>query len=103
LSKHPDFDAKTPNRWRALVQNFANNQSVFHDRDGAGYAFLVEQILMVDGFNPMTAARLVEPLSRFRFYASPWKEKMQAAIETILKAPNLSKNVSELAGRALNG
>ncbi len=103
LSSHPDFDAKTPNRWRALVQTFANNQSVFHDRDGAGYAFLVEQILMVDGFNPMTAARLVEPLSRFRFYASPWKEKMQSAIETILKAPNLSKNVSELAGRALNG
>ena len=101
LARHPDFDAKVPNRWRALVGGFANNQSVFHSKDGRGYAFLVEQILTVDAFNPMTAARLIEPLSRFRAFASPWKEKMEAALGDILKAPKLSKNVSELAGKAL--
>ncbi|MBW8882530.1 MAG: DUF3458 domain-containing protein, partial [Asticcacaulis sp.] len=103
LSHHPDFDAKVPNRWRALVQAFANNQSVFHDPHGRGYDFLVRQILTVDGFNPMTAARLIEPLSRFRAYAQPWRDLMQKALDTILAAPNLSKNVAELAGKARNG
>ena len=103
LSRHADFDARVPNRWRALVQAFANNQSVFHRPDGAGYRFLVQQILMVDAFNPMTAARLIEPLSRFRAYAEPYRDGMRAALDTIAGAPNLSKNVAELAGKALNG
>ena len=103
LKVHPDFDARTPNRWRSLVQAFAGNQSVFHDGSGAGYAFLTEQILKVDSFNPMTAARLVEPLSRFRFYAEPYSGMMRKALETITAAPKLSKNVAELAGKALDG
>ena len=103
LKTHPDFDAKTPNRWRALVQAFAGNQSVFHDGTGAGYAFLTEQILKVDAFNPMTAARLVEPLSRFRFYAEPYASLMRKALEVVTAAPRLSKNVAELAGKALEG
>ena len=57
---------------------------------------------MVDAFNPMTAARLVEPLSRFRFYAEPYAATMQAALEKISQAPKLSKNVAELATKALN-
>ena len=107
LSHHPDFDAKTPNRWRALVQAFAGNQSVFHGPDtpkgaGQGYGFLVSQVLTVDAFNPMTAARLIEPLSRFRFYAEPWRGAMRAALEKIIQAPKLSKNTAELAGKALS-
>jgi aminopeptidase N len=107
LSHHPDFDPKTPNRWRALVQAFAANQSVFHGPDagkggGQGYGFLVAQVLMVDAFNPMTAARLIEPLSRFRFYAEPWRGAMRAALEQIARAPKLSRNTAELAGKALD-
>ncbi len=102
LSRHADFDARTPNRWRALVQAFAGNQSVFHGTSGQGYAFLVNQVLTVDAFNPMTAARLIEPLSRFRVYAAPWHEKMRAALDQIAKAPKLSKNTAEMAGKALD-
>ena len=83
------------------MQGFANNQSVFHAPDGGGYAFLVEQILAVDTFNPMTAARLVEPLSRYRFYAQPYSENMRQALQMITAAPSLSKNVLELAAKAL--
>jgi hypothetical protein len=62
LTAHPDFDADNPNRLRALVQGFSSaNPARFHDESGAGYRFLADQILAVDGFNPMTAARLVEP------------------------------------------
>ncbi len=103
LSQHPDFDAKTPNRWRAVVQAFAGNQSAFHNPDGSGYAFLIEQVLSVDAFNPMTAARLIDSLSRFRVYAAPYRDLMRQALETIAAAPGLSKNTLELTTKALAG
>ncbi|MDP3660218.1 aminopeptidase N, partial [Phenylobacterium sp.] len=50
LTAHPAFDAKNPNRLRALVATFgAGNPAAFHDPSGAGYRFLADQILMVDG------------------------------------------------------
>ena len=102
LTAHPAFDAKNPNRLRMLVATFASaNPARFHDPSGAGYRFLADQILMVDGYNPMTAARLIEPLCGWRRYAPPLASQMRAELERILAAPNLSKNVLELASRAV--
>jgi aminopeptidase N len=102
LTAHPAFDQKNPNRLRALVQTFASfNPSRFHDPSGAGYRFLADQILAVDGFNPMTAARLVEPLGGWRRYKPQLGALMKAELKRILAAPGLSKNVFELVSRAL--
>ena len=102
LTAHPAFDASNPNRLRALVSTFANfNPSVFHDPSGAGYRFLADQILSIDGFNPMTAARLVEPLGAWRRYSPELGALMKTELERILAAPNLSKNVFELVSRSL--
>src|SRR4051812_7178666 len=41
LTAHPAFEAKNPNRLRALVSTFSNfNPARFHDPSGAGYRFL---------------------------------------------------------------
>jgi aminopeptidase N len=102
LTTHPAFDAKNPNRLRALVSTFANFNPVrFHDPSGAGYRFLADQILAVDGFNPMTAARLVDPLGGWRRYTPELGAKMKAELERIAGTEGLSKNVFELASRAL--
>ncbi|HEX5262514.1 MAG TPA: aminopeptidase N [Phenylobacterium sp.] len=102
LTAHPAFEAKNPNRLRALVSTFANFNPVrFHDPSGAGYRFLADQILATDGFNPMTAARLVEPLGGWRRYRPELGTLMKAELERILAAPGLSKNVFELVSRAL--
>jgi len=102
LTAHPAFDAKNPNRFRALVSTFANfNPARFHDPSGAGYRFLADQILSVDGFNPMVAARLVEPLGAWRRYKSIYGRAMKAELQRILEAPGLSKNVFELVSRSL--
>ena len=102
LTAHPAFEAKNPNRLRALVSTFANfNPARFHDPSGAGYRFLADQILAVDGFNPMTAARLVDPLGGWRRYTPELGALMQAQLQRILAAPGLSKNVFELVSRAL--
>jgi len=102
LTTHPAFDPKNPNRLRALVQSFASgNPARFHDPSGAGYRFLADQILMVDGFNPMTAARLIEPLGAWRRYTPELGAKMREALQRIASHPGVSKNVLELASKAL--
>ncbi|MGZ3278118.1 MAG: aminopeptidase N [Caulobacteraceae bacterium] len=102
LTAHPAFDPKNPNRLRALVAVFATaNPYRFHDPSGAGYRFLADQILATDGFNPMTAARMVEPLGAWRRFRPALEVLMKAQLERIAAAPGLSKNVAELVTRAL--
>jgi aminopeptidase N len=102
LTAHPAFDPKNPNRLRALVSTFASgNPARFHDPSGAGYRFLADQILAVDGFNPMTAARLVEPLGGWRRYTPELGALMREQLQRIVDTPGLSKNVYELASRSL--
>jgi aminopeptidase N len=102
LTRHPAFEAKNPNRLRALVQSFAGgNPFRFHDPSGAGYRFLADQILAVDGFNPMVAARLLEPLGGWRRYSPELAQKMSVELSRVAEAPNVSKNVLELAVKAL--
>jgi aminopeptidase N len=103
LTAHPAFDPKNPNRLRSLVGGFASaNQARFHDPSGDGYRFLADQILAVDSFNPMTAARLIEPLGGWRRYRPELGELMRAELQRIVDTPGLSKNVFELASRSLD-
>jgi aminopeptidase N len=103
LAVHPAFDPKVPNRFRALVSNFAiGNPSRFHAADGEGYRFLADQILAVDGFNPSLAARLVSPLGEFRLYVPELTLSMRRELGRIAAHPGLSKNVTELVFKALN-
>jgi aminopeptidase N len=100
--QHPAFDPKNPNRLRAVVVSFASgNPSRFHDPSGAGYAFLADQILAVDAFNPMVAARLIEPLGAWRRYKPELAQLMLTELRRILAAPGLSKNVHELTQKAI--
>jgi aminopeptidase N len=102
LTAHPAFDPKNPNRLRALVSSFSQfNPARFHDPSGAGYRFLADQILMVDGFNPMIAARLIEPLGGWRRYRPELGALMREQLQRIVSTPDISKNVLELAAKAL--
>jgi aminopeptidase N len=101
LTAHPAFDAKNPNRQRALVGAFASgNPSRFHDETGAGYRFLADQIIATDTINPSVAARFVEPLGQWRRYRPDLADKMRGELDRILSQPNLSKNVLELVSKA---
>jgi aminopeptidase N len=102
LTLHPAFDMRNPNRFRALVGAFSQGNPVrFHDPSGAGYRFLADQILAVDGLNPSVAAKLVEPLGGWRRYRPELGALMREQLQRIVEAPNLSKNVLELASKAL--
>ncbi len=79
----------------------AFNPARFHDPSGAGYRFLADQILIVDAFNPMTAARLLEPLGNWARYEPKLGALMREQLARIAATKGISKNVLELAAKAL--
>jgi aminopeptidase N len=101
LARHPDFTLANPNRLRALVGSFASTPFAFHREDGRGYEFLADMIIKADALNPQTAARFVPPLGRWRKVEPGRAAKMRAALERILAAPGLSKDVFEQASKSL--
>ena len=104
LTVHPAFEPKNPNRLRALVATFATaNPVAFHDESGAGYRFLADQILAADAFNPMVAARLVEPLASWRRYREALGTRMRDELSRLKAHKSVSSNVLELADKAISG
>jgi aminopeptidase N len=102
LMRHPLFTLKNPNKVRALIGAFCQSNPVrFHAADGSGYAFLGEQVLALNGLNPQIAARLMGALTRWRKYDAGRQALMQAELERILKIPNLSPDVYEIASKSL--
>ena len=101
LARHPDFSIRNPNRWRALVSNFAANQWAFHHASGRGYRFVADMILEVDRLNPQVGARQVPSLGRWRRFEAGRAELMRAELERIVGTPGLSKDVFEQASKSL--
>jgi aminopeptidase N len=102
LMEHRAFDLKNPNKIRAVVNTFAAMNPVnFHAADGSGYAFLADQILAINTFNPLTAARLVPPLGRWRRFDASRQALMKAQLERLAAAKELSRDVYELVMKGL--
>lgn len=101
LLDHADFDWGNPNKLRALVGQFANNNLVnFHREDGAGYQLLADVVAELDTRNPQVAARLITPLTRWRNYRSGG-ELMSAQLQRLADAPKLSKDLYEVVSKSL--
>jgi aminopeptidase N len=102
LLQHPAFNFKNPNKVRALIASFASgNQAHFHTIDGAGYAFLAEQIIALNHYNPQIAARLVTPLSKWRKFDNARQQLMREQLERIMREPKLSDDVYECVEKSL--
>jgi aminopeptidase N len=102
LAAHPAFDHRNPNRVRALVSAFSQGNPLrFHAADGAGYAFLADEVLALDPANPTLAARLVQPLGSWRRHEAGRQALMRRALERVLAAPALSKNTYEMVSKSL--
>jgi aminopeptidase N len=103
LMQHPLFSIRNPNKVRALIGAFAQgNPTAFHKKDGSGYAFLADQIIVLDDLNPQVAARMVRPLSRWRRFDPTRQELMQKALRRILDHKDLSQDVYELVSKSLD-
>jgi aminopeptidase N len=102
LLQHEGFSIKNPNKVYALIGGFRANQLRFHAADGAGYAFLADQVITLDALNPQVAARMARGFDRWRKFDAGRQQHAQAALERVRDHPGLSKDVMEIALRALS-
>ncbi|MCX8959777.1 aminopeptidase N [Erwinia psidii] len=103
LLSHRSFDRGNPNRIRSLIGAFGLlNPSAFHAQNGSGYNFLVEILTDLNTRNPQVAARIIEPLIRFKRYDSERQALMRAALERLLDLDKLSGDLYEKITKALN-
>ena len=100
LMAHPNFDIKNPNKLRAVIGGLGQNVSTFHNVDGSGYAFLADQIILLDKRNPQIASRLCTPLTRWQRMVPALGQLMKGQLERIAKQ-DLSKDVYEVVSKSL--
>jgi aminopeptidase N len=102
LMDHPCFDLKNPNKVRSLIGSFASmNLMAFHNINGEGYQFVMDQILALDKFNPQIASRMVKLFSRWRRYDDTRQKLMKAELQRAAK-DDLSPDVFEIVTKSLN-
>ena len=81
---------------------FAGQNTInFHHHSGAGYRFLADQVIRMDAINQQVAARILNPLSRWRKYDELRQRLMKGELERILSVDNLSKDVYEIAAKSV--
>ena len=102
LSRHPVFDVRNPNKLRALIGGFCNqNLAQFHAEDGRGYAWLADWILRLDRQNPQIAARLLTPLTRWKRYDPVRRAMMREQLQRMMDTTELSADVYEVVSKSL--
>jgi aminopeptidase N len=102
LTGHPAFSFANPNRVRALIGVFAQGNPIqFNRADGAGYAFVADNVLALDAKNPQVAARLATAFRSWRILEAGRSAKAQSTLERIKSASGLSRDLADIVERAL--
>lgn len=102
LMQHEAFEMTNPNKIRALIGAFCNNNPVnFHKVDGSGYTFLADQIITLNKLNPQVASRMATILTRWANYDNVRADLIKQQLKRI-KAEPLSPDVYEVVTKALN-
>mgnify|MGYP001260933852 CR=1 FL=1 len=103
LTRHPLFSLTAPNKVRALIGAFAQQNPVqFNRPDGAGYAFLSEMVLEIGKFNPQIAARLLSILRSWRSLEPVRRGLARKTLRTIASAKDLPADVYEIVTKMLD-
>ncbi len=102
LQEHADFSLRNPNRVRALLGQFANNNlAQFHRADGKGYEWLCTQIKALDVLNPQIASRLLGAFNAWRRLESGRQSLVEQALKGLHTAAGISPDVYETVDRLL--
>lgn len=100
LKHHSEFNSHNPNRVRSLFAALGQNKVALYQQPETFYAWLLENIIMIDKINPQVAARLATPFSQLHFL----KKEDQGAILVLVKqqlSNDLSTNLTEQLSKSL--
>ncbi|SFR19909.1 aminopeptidase N [Poseidonocella sedimentorum] len=101
LTRHPDFDFRNPNRFRATLGSFAANAAGFHAADGAGYRLLADWLIRLDPLNPQTTARMTTSFETWKRYDADRQALIEGELRRILNTDGLSRDTTEMVSRIL--
>ena len=102
LLAHEVFSLEKPNKVFALIGGFAMaNPLNFHRQDGSGYSFVADRLMELDDINPQVAARIINPLIRWRRQDSDRQALMRHELERIRSKENLSPDLGEKITKSL--
>ncbi|WP_299687299.1 aminopeptidase N [uncultured Tateyamaria sp.] len=99
LTKHPDFNWKNPNRFRATLGSFAAHHAGFHAKDGSGYTLLADWLITLDPVNPQTTARMCAAFQTWRRYDAIRQSMISRELARIADTPGLSRDTTEMITR----
>ncbi len=103
LLQHAKFDLRNPNKVRALLSGFAHmNPTEFHRADGAGYAFVADQVIALNTINPQIAARLVGSFNRWRKFDETRQQLMLKELKRIVATSDVSADVYEIVSKSIS-
>ncbi len=103
MQTHESFTIRNPNKVYALIAGFTMGNPVgFHQKSGAGYRFLADVLIELDGLNPQVAGRLVDALGRWRRQDPERQALMKAELERIRARDGLSPDLTEKIGKSLD-
>jgi aminopeptidase N len=101
LMRHEQFNIRNPNKVRSVIGAFCGANHVnFHDRDGSGYRFLADQVLVLNKLNPQIASRLLTPLTRWKKFDDQRQQLMLEQLKRIKADQELSKDVFEVVEKS---
>ncbi|HSP25280.1 MAG TPA: DUF3458 domain-containing protein, partial [Saliniramus sp.] len=96
------FSMNNPNRVRSLIGAFAlSNPTQFHRLDGAGYEFVADKVIALDGKNPQVAARILTAFNTWRVMEPVRRARAEAALRRIAARKGLSPDVADIVLRTL--
>jgi aminopeptidase N len=101
LMRHKAFSLGNPNRVRSLIGGFAANLTQFNRADGAGYNFVADIVIALDRTNPQVASRLLAAFKSWRMLEPARRSLAENALAMVAQTPNLSRDVADIAERAL--
>ncbi|NVK13533.1 MAG: aminopeptidase N [Rhodobacteraceae bacterium] len=102
LTKHPLFDMKNPNRFRAVMGALAGNHAGFHHGSGEGYQLLAENLIALDSLNPQTTARMCAAFQTWKRYDAGRQSLIRAQLSRIAGTDGLSRDTTEMVTRILD-
>lgn len=101
LTEHEAFDYGNPNKIYALIRGFTGNYYGFHRADGAGYKFIADNVIKIDGFNSQVASRVAKALAKWQHLDQNRQALVKEQLERIKAIPELSDDVFEVVDKAL--
>jgi aminopeptidase N len=89
-------------RWSAPVGAFAmSNPTGFHEGSGAGYRFVADRVIELQGINPQIAARIASAFNHWKRHDPLRSHLMQTELQRIAATPELASDVAEILHNAL--